>query len=90
MDLTIRELSEASGVTMRALRDYEEVELLRPLYHGTGGLRHYGEADVLRLQQILLYKEMGLSLKEIQKLVTAGDPFSTLLYHESIVSARSA
>jgi DNA-binding transcriptional MerR regulator len=72
MDLTIRELSDASGVSIRALHFYEELGLLLPLYKGQGGVRHYGEEQVLQLQQIMLYKELGFSLKKIQKLMTGG------------------
>lgn len=71
MDLTIRELSEASGVSIRALHFYEELGLLHPLYTGQGGMRHYGEEQLVQLQQIMLYKELGFSLKKIQKLITS-------------------
>jgi DNA-binding transcriptional MerR regulator len=65
MEYTVRQLARLAGVSVRTLHYYDETGLLRPARVGSNGYRHYGAAAVLRLQQILLYKELGLSLDEI-------------------------
>lgn len=56
-----------SGVSVRALHHYDELGLLVPTGRTGAGYRLYGEADLLRLQQILLGRELGLSLAEIHR-----------------------
>ncbi len=66
---TVRQLSRIAGVTPRTLRYYDQIGLLKPSHLGDNGYRHYDEGAVLRLQQILLYRELGLPLEEIKTLV---------------------
>lgn len=73
MAYTVKKLSELSGVTVRTLHFYEEVELLKPAYYGSNGYRYYEEKQLLQLQQILFFKELGFSLKQIQKVVGRSD-----------------
>lgn len=73
MAYTVKKLSELSGVTIRTLHFYEEIELLKPAYHGSNGYRYYEEKQLLQLQQILFFKELGFSLKQIQKVVGRSD-----------------
>src|SRR5271170_7904495 len=73
MAYTVKKLSELSGVTVRTLHFYEEIALLKPAYYGSNGYRYYEEKQLLQLQQILFFKELGFSLKEIQKVVGRGD-----------------
>ncbi|MBS0655312.1 MAG: MerR family transcriptional regulator [Verrucomicrobia bacterium] len=73
MAYTVKQLSKLSGVTVRALHFYEEVELLQPAYYGSNGYRYYEEKELLQLQQILFFKELGFSLKEIQKVLGRSD-----------------
>ncbi len=71
--ISIQELTKETGVTVRTLRYYDQIDLLRPSGKTEGGHRLYSETDVIRLQQILFLKEMGFSLKEITNmLVTDG------------------
>src|SRR5260370_38971648 len=65
MELTVKRLSKLAGVSVRTLHFYDEIGLLRPGRVGANGYRYYGDAALLRLQQILFYKELGLSLNEI-------------------------
>lgn len=69
MAYSIRELSDLAGVSARTLRYYDEIGLLKPLYTNGAGIRHYGEQEVLLLQQILFYRERGFGLKQIQQMV---------------------
>jgi DNA-binding transcriptional MerR regulator len=73
MAYTVKSLKELSGVTIRTLHFYEEIGLLKPAYYGANGYRYYEEKQLLQLQQILFFKELGFSLKQIQKVVGKGD-----------------
>src|SRR5215831_11030516 len=54
MAFTVGELSRLTGVTVRALHHYDEIGLVRPSQRTAAGYRLYDEADVLRLQQVLV------------------------------------
>ena len=59
-----------AGISTRTHRYYDEVDLLKPARINSSGYRIYGRAEVDRLQQILFYKELGLHLDLIKKIVT--------------------
>ncbi|MGW8991618.1 MerR family transcriptional regulator [Streptomyces zhihengii] len=65
MDWPIAEVARMSGVTARTLRHYDEIGLLPPARIGANGHRHYGERELLRLQQILVLRALGVGLPEI-------------------------
>ncbi|AUG78343.1 Putative MerR-family transcriptional regulator [Kitasatospora sp. MMS16-BH015] len=69
MSWAIAEVARMSGVTSRTLRHYDEIGLLPPAGIAANGHRYYEEADLLRLQQILLMRELGLGLREIQAVL---------------------
>ncbi|NKY85238.1 MerR family transcriptional regulator [Nocardia veterana] len=69
MSWSIAEVAKMSGVTARTLRHYDDIGLLAPAYVGSNGYRYYGEEQLLRLQQILVLRELGLSLTEIAAAV---------------------
>ncbi len=71
--LTVRRLAQLSGVSVRTLHHYDHCGLLHPAHVGANGYRYYGEAEFLRLQQILLHRELGLSLREIALVLDAAD-----------------
>ena len=73
MAYTVKEISMLSGVTVRTLHFYEELRLLQPAYYGANGYRYYEEDQLLQLQQILFYKELGLTLGQIAKILKKGD-----------------
>ena len=68
MEYTINNLSKLAGVSTRTLRYYDEIGLLKPKRISTSGYRIYGEDEVNLLQQILFYKELGISLDEIKEI----------------------
>jgi len=70
---TVSEVAKLSGVSVRTLHHYHEVGLLKPATVGANGYRHYGEEELLRLQQILFHREVGLPLSEISRLLDAPD-----------------
>ncbi|OKI09911.1 MerR family transcriptional regulator [Streptomyces sp. CB02923] len=69
MAWSIAEVARMSGVTSRTLRHYDDIGLLPPAWIGSNGHRQYEEADLLRLQQILLMRELGVGLGEIRAVL---------------------
>jgi DNA-binding transcriptional MerR regulator len=86
----IGELAEQAGVTVRTLHHYDRIGLLKPSRHSPAGYRLYGEQDALRLQQILLYREMDLSLEAIKVLLDTPDfdPLKALSGHRQELNGR--
>ncbi|WP_197906151.1 MerR family transcriptional regulator [Mycolicibacterium litorale] len=80
-----------SGVTARTLRYYDEIGLLQPARVGANGYRYYEHAELLRLQEILLLRELGLDLATIGAVVNAQhDPIEALRrYHLRLVEERA-
>ncbi len=87
MAYTVKKLAEISGVSIRTLHFYDEVGLLKPAYHGSNGYRFYEEEQLLMLQQILFFRELGFELKEIQKILGRGDfdKIGTLSSHREVL-----
>ena len=83
MDYTINELSKISGISARALRYYDQIGLLVPERISSNGYRIYSGNEVDILQQILFYRELGVRLDEIKKLINAPeyDKEKSLLIH---------
>jgi MerR family transcriptional regulator, thiopeptide resistance regulator len=73
MSYTVKQLSKLAGVSVRTLHYYDEIELLKPDAIRTNGYREYGDEAVLKLQQIMFYRELDLSLEEIKTLVSRPD-----------------
>lgn len=67
---TVKQLSNLAGVTPRTLHHYDQIELLKPESVGENGYRYYGETSLLRLQQILFYRELGFSLESVRELLS--------------------
>jgi len=65
MAFTVGELSRLTGVTVRALHHYDEIGLVRPSQRSVAGYRLYDDDDVLRLQQVLVFRELGVPLEDI-------------------------
>lgn len=66
---TTGQLAEKAFVTIRTLRYYDKVGLLKPSHHSDGGHRLYTNEDLLRLEQILGLKFLGFSLTEIKRFL---------------------
>jgi len=69
LSYTVKKLSELSGISIRTLRWYDEVGLLKPSYYGSNGYRYYEKEQILKLQQILFYRELDLHLDDIKRFV---------------------
>lgn len=66
---SVNELAILAGVSVRTLHHYDKINLLKPSVRAASGYRYYGEQELLRLQQILLYKELDFSLQQIKLLL---------------------
>lgn len=82
MEYYIKTLSKISGVSTRTLRYYDEIGLLIPTRINSSNYRIYGENEVNKLQQIMFYKELGVSLEDIKNILDDNN-FSTLIALES-------
>jgi DNA-binding transcriptional MerR regulator len=73
MPYTVKQVAEMSGVSVRTLHFYDETCLLKPAHVGTNGYRIYEEPQLLTLQQILFYRELGFELKRIREILGRAD-----------------
>src|SRR5580658_4746331 len=73
MAYTVKQVAEISGVSVRTLHFYDETGLLKPARQSTNGYRFYEEPQLLTLQQILFYRELGFELKQIKHILGRGD-----------------
>jgi DNA-binding transcriptional MerR regulator len=71
VEYTVQRLGQIAGISTRTLRYYDEFGILKPARINSSGYRIYGQAEVDRLQQILFYRELGVSLESIKDIVTA-------------------
>jgi DNA-binding transcriptional MerR regulator len=70
---TVKQLSKLAGVTPRTLHHYDDIGLLKPSRIGENGYRYYGEEALLKLQQILFYRELDFPLEEIRRITGRRD-----------------
>ena len=73
MKYTVKQLARLAGITSRTLHYYDEIGLLHPDAHGGNGYRFYGEQAMLRLQQILFFRELDFSLEQIKGILDNPD-----------------
>ena len=69
MEYTVQKLAQLAGVSSRTLRYYDEIGLLKPARINSSGYRIYGSAEIDKLQQILFYRELGVELEKIKKII---------------------
>ena len=88
---TVSEVAKLSGVSIRALHHYDEIGLLKPSVTGANGYRYYDREALLRLQQILVHRELGLSLEEIGRVLDAPDfdRLATLKAHRQYLKQQA-
>lgn len=73
MNYTVKQLGDLAGVSARTLRFYDQIDLLKPGKINDSGYRIYSREQVDLLQQILFYRELGFSLKDIRHILSAPD-----------------
>lgn len=92
MEYTINNVAKMVGVSSRTLRYYDEIGLVKPKRISTNGYRIYGLKEIDKLKQVLFYKEMGVPLDEIQRIVSSKDfdGLSSLKDHlENLLAQRN-
>ncbi|MGG3451108.1 MerR family transcriptional regulator [Domibacillus aminovorans] len=90
MEYTVQKLANLAGVSARTLRYYDEIDILKPTRINSSGYRIYGQSEVDKLQQILFYRELGVSLDSIKEIVTASsfDGAAALREHREKLLAK--
>ena len=88
---TVHQLAEMAGVSVRTLHHYDQIGLLIPSSRTEKGYRQYAQADLLRLQQILFYKELDFPLREIGRVLDKPgfDPVAALKEHRRELGRRA-
>jgi DNA-binding transcriptional MerR regulator len=92
MAYTVKQVAEMSGVSVRTLHFYDETGLLPPAYTGDNGYRFYEAPQLLTLQQILFYRELGFGLKDIRRILGRPDfqQLAALRSHREVLEASLA
>lgn len=67
--MTVKEVSNLTGVSIRTLQYYDKIGLLHPAHRTQAGYRLYDDTALERLQQILLFRELEFSLEDIRKIL---------------------
>lgn len=70
---TVKKLAGLAGVSVRTLHYYDQVGLLKPEFRSSNGYRQYGEDAIIKLQQIMFFRELDFSLEEIKKIMSKPD-----------------
>lgn len=70
MELSISETSKITNLSIRTLRYYDEIDLIKPSKITDAGYRYYDEKSLEKLQEILFLKELDFSLKEIKEIIS--------------------
>ena len=80
---TVHQLASLAGVSVRMLHHYDQIGLLTPSARSAAGYRLYGTEDLMRLQQILLFRTVDLPLAEIGRILDDPefDPVRALAQH---------
>ncbi len=92
MSYSIKQIGKLAGISIRTLHYYDEIGLLSPAREKSNGYRRYSDADLITLQQILIYRELGLPLDQIRHILTnpAFDAMQALEEHKAALERRAA
>lgn len=71
--ITVHEVSKLTGVSVRTLQYYDKIGLLHPAKYTDSGYRLYDDAALVKLQQILLFRELEFPLKDIKLIMDSPD-----------------
>ena len=89
MEYSINKLSKLAGVSNRTLRYYDEIGLLSPKRISSNDYRVYGQNEVDLLQQILFFRELGVPLDEIKKLMWSKEYDKTSALQEHLLALKA-
>ncbi|MBN8669674.1 MAG: MerR family transcriptional regulator [Chitinophagales bacterium] len=87
---SVTQLAKMAGVSVRTLHHYDEIGLLKPALRADSGYRYYSRVELLKLQQILFYKELDIPLNEIAEMLDEPefDILTALQQHKQALSKR--
>ena len=86
MDWSIQQIARLAGTTSRTLRHYDDIGLVSPSRIGANGYRYYDESALVRLQRVLLLRELGLGLTQIAGVLDRQlDETAALTTHLSVL-----
>ncbi len=87
---TVKQLSDLAEVSVRTLHHYDEIGVLKPSKVGANNYRYYDDAALLRLQQILFYREIGLELMQIKEILDSAnfDLVAALRSHRTVLQEK--
>jgi MerR family transcriptional regulator, thiopeptide resistance regulator len=89
-EYSVGQLARLAGVSVRTLHHYNDIGLLNPSVVSSNGYRLYGRAQALRLQEILFYRDVGLSLAEIDEILRSPvDAVNRLILHRNRLHAQA-
>jgi DNA-binding transcriptional MerR regulator len=90
MSWSIVEVARHAGVSSRTLRHYDDVGLVPPAYVGANGYRYYDEGALLRLQEVLLLRELGLPLDAVRRILDGTADRTAVLreHHVALLAER--
>ena len=90
MSYTVNKLAKLSGVSPRTLRHYDDIGLLKPAFHGDNKYRYYEEKQILLLQQILFFRELGFPLSDIKRVLNSDDfnQLESLKTHKATLKSK--
>lgn len=87
---TVGQLAKMAGVSVRTLHHYDQIGLLEPSARTEAGYRLYGQQELLRLQQILFFKELDMPLDEVRQILDdpGFDQVTALEHHRLLLQRR--
>jgi len=90
MVYTVKQLAKAAGVTVRTLHYYDAIGLLKPSFIKNNGYRYYQEKELVKLQQILFFRELEFPLNEIVQMVNtpAYNTLEALADHRKLLEMK--
>lgn len=90
MQMTVKQIANLVGISVRTLHYYDEINLLNPTELSKSGYRLYSETDLDKLQQILFFRELDFSLKKIKSIIDSPsfDRQEALKMHKQLLIER--
>lgn len=90
LELTVHKVAEITGITVRTLHYYDEIDLLVPAKITESGYRMYNEENLQKLQQILFFRELDFQLKEIKMILENPnfDKIDALKKHKELLKLK--
>lgn len=90
MPYTVNQLAKLASISVRTLHHYDQVGLLKPASLRKNGYREYGETELLKLQQILFFRELDFPLEDIKRIMSSPsfDARQALLDHRNMIELK--